>query len=250
MISGPNPPPEYYHPLEFRIGRAMSRGFEVLFGNFFVFIAISAIAAAPLFLFTLASTIGVHSTAASAAAIVGLLLHFVLAALCQAMIVYATFQALRGRPVRAGESMARGLQRLGAVLLTSIVTGIIVGIGTILLVIPGIIASVIMCVAIPACIVERLGPVESIERSSYLSRGYRWPIFGAFFALGIAEIIAGALITGLTKGSELVWLDPAITAVWNTLVTAYQTVLVAIIYHDLRVVKDGIDLEHIASVFD
>ena len=245
MISTPNPP-EYYHPIEFRVGSAMSRAFDVLFGNFFVFIIISAIASAPLFLFALAPTSGIKSVAA----IVGVLLHFVLSALCQAMIVYATFQALRGRPVRAGESMARGLQRLGAVLLTSILTGIIVALGTILLVIPGIIASVIMCVAIPACIVERLGPIESIERSSYLSRGFRWPIFGAFFAIGIAGIIANALITALTKGSELVWLDPAISLVWNTLVTAYQTVLVAIIYHDLRVVKDGIDLEHIAAVFD
>ncbi len=245
MIAGSNPP-EYYHPIEFRVGSAMSRGFEVLFGNFFVFIVISAIASLPLFLFALAPVTGFKSVAA----IVGVLLHFVLSALCQAMIVYATFQALRGRPVRAGESMTRGLQRLGAVLLTSIVTAIIVALGTLLLVIPGIIASVIMCVAIPACIVERLGPVESIERSSYLSRGYRWPIFGAFFAIGIAEIVANALISGLTKGSELVWLDPAISLVWNTLVTAYQTVLVAIIYHDLRVVKDGIDLEHIAAVFD
>jgi hypothetical protein len=179
-----------------------------------------------------------------------LLLHFVFSALAQAMIVFATFQALRGRPVRGGESVARGLQRLGPVLLTSIITGIIVAIGTFLLVIPGIIASVIMCVAIPACIVERLGPIGSIERSSYLSRGYRWPIFGAFFAIGIAEIIAGLLITALTKESGSVWLSPAVTMVWNTLVTAYQTVLVAIIYHDLRVVKDGIDLEHIAAVFD
>ena len=247
MIAGPTPSHEYYHPIEFRVGRVMSRAFEVLFGNFIIFIAISAIAAAPLFLFALATPGG---SGRSWAAIVGLLLHFVLSALCQAMIVYATFQALRGRGVRAGESIARGLQRLGPILLTSILVGIIVALGTVLLVIPGIIASVILCVAIPACVVERLGPIESIERSSYLSRGYRWPIFGAFLAIGIVSIVADALITGLTKGAESVWLSPAISLVWNTLVTAYQTVLVAIMYHDLRVVKDGIDLEHIASVFD
>jgi hypothetical protein len=246
MIAGPSPSPEYYRPIAFGIGRAMSRAFDVLFGNFVVFIAISGLAAVPLFLFAVAPTSGFRSYVT----IAGLLLHFVFSALAQAMIVFATFQALRTRPVRAGESIARGLQRLGPVLLTSIVTGIIVAIGTILLVIPGIIAAVIMCVAIPACVVERLGPIGSIERSSYLSRGYRWPIFGAFFALGIAGIVAGSLITALTKESGSVWLSPAISMVWNTLVTAYQTVLVAIIYHDLRVVKDGIDLEHIAAVFD
>jgi hypothetical protein len=246
MIAGPTPTPEYYRPIAFGIGRAMSRAIDVLFGNFVVFIAISALAAVPLFLFALAPMSGFRSYVA----IAGLLLHFVFSALASAMIVFATFQALRARPVRAGESIARGLQRLGPVLLTSIVTGIIVAVGTFLLIIPGLIASVIMCVAIPACVVERLNPIESIERSSYLSRGQRWPIFGAFFAIGILSIIASAIITALTKESGSVWLAPAISLVWNTLVTAYQTVLVAIIYHDLRVVKDGIDLEHIAAVFD
>ena len=246
MIAGPSPTPEYYRPVAFGIGRAMSRAFDVLFGNFLVFIAISALAAVPLFVFQLAPTGGFRSYAA----IAGLVLHFVFSALSQAMIVFATFQALRARPVHAGESIARGLQRLGPVLLTSIVTGIIVAVGSFLLVIPGIIAAVIMCVAIPVCVVERLGPIGSIERSSYLSRGYRWQIFGAFFALAIAQLIVGGVVGALTSESGSLWLSPAISLVWNALATAYQTVLVAIMYHDLRVVKDGIDLEHIAAVFD
>jgi len=246
MISGPNPPSGYYHPIAFRVGSALSRAFEVLFGNFFAFIAISLVSTVPLFFFAFAQT----SRVRTAATIVDLLLHFVLSAVCEAMIVYATFQALRGRPVRPGESIARGLQRFGPVVLTSILSTVIVTLGFVLLIIPGLIASVVLCVALPACVVERLGPIESVERSSFLSRGYRWPIFGAFFAIGIVSSIAGAVISALTAGAGPVWLSPAISLVFNTLVNAYQTVLVAIIYHDLRVVKDGIDLEQIASVFD
>jgi hypothetical protein len=38
--------------------------------------------------------------------------------------------------------------------------------------------------------------------------------------------------------------------VWDALMGAYQSIVVAVAYHDLRVVKEGVDIEHIASVFD
>jgi hypothetical protein len=247
MTTGPNAPYTYYHPTEFRVGSALSRAFEVLFGNFFAFVAISAVASAPILVYDLSKA---GHVVAGAYAWTEVLLQFTLTALCEAMILYATFQALRGRPVRPGESIARGLQRFGPIVLVTVLNTLIVALGSLLLVIPGIIASIILCVALPACVVERLGPIESMQRSSALTRGYRWPIFGAFLAFGIVIIIVAALIGGLTAGSSLIWLPAVVTFVWNTLTQAYQTVLVAIIYHDLRVVKDGIDLEHIAAVFD
>jgi len=247
LTSGPGSPPGYYHPTGFRVGSALSRALEVLFGNFVPFIAISAVATAPLYVFELMKYAGVQ---AGYVRWVELLLHFILSALCEAMILYATFQALRNRPVRPGESIARGLRRFGPVVLVTLFTTIVIALGIILLVIPGLIASVILCVALPACVVERLGPIESMERSSALTRGYRWPIFGAFLVLSIVGLVAGALITGLLRDAGPGWLMPTVSYLWETLAQAYQTVLVAIIYHDLRVVKDGIDLENIAAVFD
>jgi uncharacterized membrane protein len=247
MIAGTSSPQPYYHPTGFRVGSALSRAIDVLFGNFVPFIAISAIATAPLFIFALTRQAGLQPRYVTW---VQLLLHFMLSALCEAMILYATFQALRNRPVRPAESIARGLQRFGPVLLATLYTTIVIGLGCVLLIVPGIIASIIFCVTLPACVVERLGAIESMERSSALTRGYRWPIFGAFLVISIVSLIASALITGLLRGTGPVWLMPTVTFLWDTLAQAYQTVLVAIIYHDLRVVKDGIDLENIASVFD
>ena len=247
MTSGPGSPPGYYHPTGFRVGSALSRAIEVLFGNFVTFVAISAVATAPLYLFELTKHMGPQARYVTW---IELVLHFVLAGLCEAMILYATFQALRNRPVRPGESIARGLRRWGPVVGVTLLTTIIMALGFFLLVIPGLIASIILAVALPACVVERLGPIESMERSSALTRGYRWPIFGAFLVVSIIALIAAALITGLLKDVGPGWLVPTVSYLWDTLSQAYQTVLVAIIYHDLRVVKDGIDLENIASVFD
>jgi len=37
---------------------------------------------------------------------------------------------------------------------------------------------------------------------------------------------------------------------WGALWTAYYSIAVVMTYHDLRVAKEGIDIEQIAAVFD
>ena len=236
----------YYHPAEFRVGQALSRAFDVLFGNFLTFIAISAIATLPTIVYeynTLERTIPTYSW-------VPLLLRFLVSSLCEAMILYATFQALRGRPVSAVDSAGRGLQRFVWVVLASVLTTIVVSLGYLLLIVPGLIAYTVYSLTLPACVVEKLGPVESMSRSAELTRGYRWPIFGALFAVGVVELIAGAVIGATTRHADTALLYSGLLFVASTLFRAYESVLIAIIYHDLRVVKDGIDLEDIAGVFD
>ena len=40
------------------------------------------------------------------------------------------------------------------------------------------------------------------------------------------------------------------TLLWGALWTSYYSIAVVMTYHDLRVAKEGIDIEQIASVFD
>jgi hypothetical protein len=41
-----------------------------------------------------------------------------------------------------------------------------------------------------------------------------------------------------------------LTFAWQVVLTAFSAVLSAVIYHDLRVAKEGIDLDTLANVFD
>jgi hypothetical protein len=41
-----------------------------------------------------------------------------------------------------------------------------------------------------------------------------------------------------------------VQAVWNAAWTAFWYVTLVMIYHDLRVVKEGVDIDQIAAVFD
>lgn len=240
----PGPADAYYQPAELRIGPVLSKAFEVLFGNFFTFIVISAVATAPAIYYEWTLLQGAHGNWWLRTG-----LRTVLSALCEAMILYAAFQTLRSRPVSIAGSVARGLQRFFPVVGTSLLTSIIVTLGIFLLVVPGVIASIMLALALPVCVVEKLGPVDSLSRSAELTKGYRWQIFGTFFAVGIVELVA-VLALGVTRHSDTLALYLVLLFVVAVLFRAYQSVLVAIIYHDLRVIKDGIDLEGIASVFD
>jgi hypothetical protein len=246
MTSGTTPAYEYYHPPQVRVGDSLSRAITVLVGNFPAFILISALATLPAFAYQWA----VLKNASTVNHLLGTALSFVLSALCEAMILYAAFQSLRGRPVRPLESMARGLQRFAPVAGASLLVGLATSLGMILLIVPGLIVMTITLVTLPACVVERLGPIESIQRSSELTRGHRWPLFGAMFAVAIVTLIFNAVIAAALRGPDLAIALFVAAFVWATLVQAYQTVLIAILYHDLRVVKDGIDLEHVAGIFD
>ncbi len=227
------------------MGGILGRALDVLSQHFLPFVAISAIAVVPSLVY---SALASKPSTANTWLLLGI--NIIVSAVCDAMIVYAAFQALRGRPVRIGESMAVGVRRLGPVLVASIVTGLVQTLGLFLLVVPGLIAMVMFFVTEPACVVERLGPFDSIGRSVDLTRGYRWAIFGLAFVVGLVGLIVSTiLIATLRHPSSLLFFTIA-TYVWNTLTTAYMAVLVAIVYHDLRVLKEGIDLDRIAAVFD
>lgn len=235
-----------YEPARFSVTLALSRAVEVLFQNFFTIFAISALATVPLGVYTWLESQGMHN---GGGAFITLLLNGVFSALSEAMIVFATFQALRARAINPAESIARGLQRFWPVFWASILVGIITGVGFLLLIVPGLIALCVWYVTIPACVVERLGSTESMSRSADLTAGYRWPIFGAALVVAIAEIGGSAAIGALLRPETLV-AYVIVYFLWVALVRAYESVLATIIYHDLRVTKEGVDIEQLAAVFD
>ena len=243
---------------EFRVGMVFSRAWTVLSGNVTKFLPLTAILALP----NLANLIpGISDgtairnappsiTPGAIFAFVGsVIVWIILNKVTEATVLYGSFQAMRNRPVQVGESFKKGLARLVPIIGLSICMGLTVGLGGLLLIVPAFILMSMFFVALPACVVEGLGPFQSMGRSKALTNGHRWKIFGVLAVLWLVSLIVGAvLLTTLTVGGRVV---AAIgQMVWNTLMGAYQSIVVAVVYHDLRVAKEGVDIEHIASVFD
>lgn len=264
---------------EFRAGRAVSRTFSVFFRNFLSFALIALVLTSPTYIYTILilptdwavtdgmSMVGFGQIVVS---IVGFLLYF----LVTAALVYGTLQDLRGEKASISECFSQGLGRMFPVLGIALVTYIVIFLAALAFVIPGIYVAVMLWVAIPAAVVERRG-IGSLGRSAELTRGYRWRIVGALLiylliAIGISMLF-GVVSAGLmfgTMGADLFSSDiesteqmlsgmgPTMVAIlaidWvsSALISMFGAILVAVSYHDMRVAKEGIDTDQIASVFD
>jgi hypothetical protein len=234
------------------VGRVLGRSITVLFRSYPKYILFGAVIALPNLITALyyggirAQALHASRPATWAITVLGLVVY----ALCQSAMVYGAFQDIRGRRFDLAASVSRGLRRFFPVLGTSIGFGIIVMLGMILLFIPGLIFLTMYLVAIPICVVEALGPIQSLDRSRKLTKGYRWQIFAIYIVPLVVFLVGfilcdtiGALLAGETGAAIFGFAISAAVSPYNAIVTI-------ITYHDLRSAKEGLDIEQLAAVFD
>jgi uncharacterized membrane protein YbhN (UPF0104 family) len=178
------------------------------------------------------------------------ILAFLLSPLASATILYGAIKEMRGEAFTIGQSFGVVLSRALAIFGITFCVSVATAIATLALIFPGFIIMCILYVSIPACVIERLGVFASMGRSSDLTRGYRWPIFGLILIVGIISLVLSSLVTyllAMAGGRPISWV---INFGWQVVSTAFGGVLVAVIYHNLRVAKEGVDVSKIANVFD
>ena len=238
----------------FRVGAVLSQAATILSRNFLTFFILTVIPTLPNLLFLGGAGLrGAEGRAPGSAGLlvgIGVLLAIVLSVISQAVVLYAAFQSMRGRPVQAMESVQKGLTRVIPIIGVAICMMIAIGIGFLLLVIPGLIAFAMFFVALPVCVVERLGPIRSLSRSAQLTKGHRWRLLGLFILLMLISAIVGGVLQVALEfiGGFVVTVIGSL--VWNAAFGAYSSIVFVVAYHDLRVAKEGVDIERIAAVFD
>ena len=232
---------------EFRIGRVLSGTLTLLSRNFPIYFAVAAVATLPS---VLLENSGADKDTAATLSLLAVLGMLVLNPLSLAIMLHTAFQDMSGRRISLSESVRAALGRWLPLIGLSICVGLGVMFGAMLLIVPGIILMIMWYVANPACIVERLGVFASMARSSALTKGHRWSIFGMWFLIAISSGVISAVlkgVLGLTGSSGLVTSG---TLAWTALATAFGAVFAIVTYHDLRVAKEGVDTRQIVAVFD
>jgi hypothetical protein len=230
---------------DFRAGRVFNRTWSVFSRNLLPFCLVTVIARA--------QTGGDPRLAGGNYAgwfFVALLAGMVLSALSEAVVVYGAFEDMRGLPVNLLESVRIGLRRFFPVLGVAVGVPILAGLAALGLVFPAFIVMSMLFVAMPVCVVEKLGPWKSMGRSARLTKGHRWQIFGLWAATAIVGGVIQSSLEGLSNyvGGEPLRLVVLLAS--GALVGAFYAILVVVTYHDLRVAKEGVDTSQIAAVFD
>lgn len=242
----------------FQIGAVISSSFRVLFRNLFSFLIAGVILSIPLgavlILAGIAEDPNTNLVLTVAAVIVGVLTYLLIIA----ALTYGTYQDLSGRKAGFGEIVGRALASLPLAIGVALLLWIILTIGFVALLVPGIFLMCMFYVALPLVVVERPGVMDSMRRSAELTKGNRWKIFVLLivayvvsmlleFLVGFVIGVGGAIVGGAGLGNIVAALATIIAQVFSL---TWGSVLVAMAYFELRRVKEGVGLEQLAAVFD
>ena len=167
----------------------------------------------------------------------------------------AVSAAYMEEPVNWRSSLGYAARRLHSILWVTILVGIIVVIGFVLCVIPGIYFAVAFAVAIPVLMSENVKGFKALGRSRTLVSGSWWRTLGVLFLglllIGIISGALSALALGLISSGSSFTTWAVSNAVSDTiarvLTTPFAAAFVTILYFDLRVRKEGYDLQLLAS---
>jgi len=183
------------------------------------------------------------------------LVGFVTYLLAEGVYVRLTADAYQGGPVSVADAAAHALPRAPLVVLGQIVRFIGVGIGSVLLFIPGMIVLVRTAVAAQATVLEDEGAIGGLSRSWSLSKGHAWRVLGGiglawllFFVvmMGLQMLggIVGAIVGGATAFLAVMLV---LSAFGSVLIYPIIPIVSTLMYYDLRVRREGLDLELMAD---
>lgn len=169
----------------------------------------------------------------------------IISATLQAALTRGAALATVGDPIDVEASYRYGFSRFGSVFWISLLVGLVVAIGFLLFIIPGVIFLTMLAVAIPALIVENRRGTDAMSRSWNLVKGHFWHVLGTIVVAFLITAIVGAII-GLLGDSNwfLQWIFGSIAQI----ITAPFTALVSILlYIDLRARTEGLTADRLRA---
>lgn len=249
------------------IGDILDRGLKLLLTRLPTFYAINLIVLSPLLILRLAVPATAEFRTSDDApvffggALLQLVLILILQPISTAAILHIIAQAFVGERATVGEGFRFAFHSFGRLLWASFLAGLTIGVGYILCCVPGILFSLWYVFIGQVVVVEHLRATSALGRSKELSEGYRWRVLGLLVLLGVAGIMLASAVNVLghvLPTYEAVPADVGVKSVLNyrnhaihvlaetllnILVQTYGAICWTLFYFDLRIRKEGFDLE-------
>ena len=156
--------------------------------------------------------------------------------LLQAALVKAVQDARDGHiDLSVGATIEAATPFVGTVAIASILAGIGIWIGFVLIVVPGLILLTFWSLIVPEIVVGGAGPLEAFGRSWRTVSGYAWNVFGTyvlvFIIMIVAEIILGLILIALPNAARSFISDIVV----GTLVAPWLAAVVTLVYDRLKI---------------
>jgi hypothetical protein len=236
------------------IGQALQEVLGVLTRNVGPFALMGVcLAGLPVAAIDLGNALGAQKPVFLLFTLVGLIASFVTRAILAGAVIFRTARDMAGESTSVGESFAAGRRRWGAMLALMIVTGLLTGLGLLLLVVPGIYFALQWAVAGPALALSGRGSADAREESARLTQGRRWAML-LFYLIVIATLLCGiGLLIVVESALSLVAPSVLVTVLFdplsNVLIDIVLPVAATVLYRRLREDADGAPTAALAEVF-
>jgi hypothetical protein len=166
--------------------------------------------------------------------LLGSLVSIVAAFVLQATLVKAVQDVRDGHAdLSIGQTVNEALPFIASVAGASILAGIAITIGLLLLIVPGLFLITIWAVIVPVIIIERSGALASFGRSRDLVRGHGWHVFGTLVLVYIIMLVVN-IVLGLIFSALPHLLSAGLSSVISgTLISPFLAIVVTLVYYRL-----------------
>ena len=159
-----------------------------------------------------------------------MLLGGLLSLITSGVVILMARDALAGRDPVLGEALNAVLARLVDVVLASLLLTVIVAIGMVFFIIPGLVAAFFLVFTLPAVLLDGQGAIDALRRSATLVKENVGPVLGLIVGAILAAVVSGII-------SRIFTLVPIIghlaAAVVSGALISYVTVVAVRIYQSL-----------------
>jgi hypothetical protein len=172
-----------------------------------------------------------------------------------ALITYR--QVSSSEPIGAIEALRAAMRRFGSLWGMGIISGLGIGLGTLLLIVPGVFLIIAWMPATAAIVAEDIGATTGLDRAWSLTRGCRWALAGLLLLI-VGVSLAVALVCVVAATATTVFVPEAIgeqiivfllAPLAVTLIQVIAVVPGAAAYAALRAAKEGAGGD-VAAIFE
>jgi hypothetical protein len=170
-------------------------------------------------------------------------------ALIASVNTVATAQA----PLTTMEAIGIGFARLGRAAVAALLCWVVIMVGLVLLIVPGLYFMVVLCLWLVALYADDAGAMQSLQVSRELTRGYWWRTMTiltvAFIIILVFSMVitfaAGAVAAVAVASHDIASIQlsiQVISVIANIFVLPMVPAVLIAIYHDLKLRREGGDL--------
>lgn len=232
---------------------------QLMRGDYLQYVMLMGIAYVPwLFVLLLVGNIGTMEGTPSLAAVASFLAAMLWFTLIDGVMTVAASERYLGREVDVPAALRHAAGRVGPLLYASLIKWVGIIIGIVLLIAPGVYLLARFFAASQVVMLEGLGGSAALTRSSQLSEGLKGHILKALFLLIIIyfgleigwAMVLGAIFGGQPTEGVMMLGQQLLSVIFTVLVYPFLSIGQTLLYYDVRIRREGYDLELMARELD